>query len=244
MSEIAGVGLGLRREFAAALLAGAGGGGDGPDWPEWIEVTPENWLRYGGARRRVLEEALARWPAVSHSVSLNIGGPDPLDGSLLQALRELCARTGAPYFSDHLCYSSLNGAPLHDLLPLPFSEEAIALVAARAREAEERVGVPLVLENATFYAHMPGGTMDEATFLCGAIAESGCGLLLDVNNVYVNCQNHGGDARAFIDRLPLERVRQLHVAGHTRMDGVIIDTHIGPVIDPVWELYRYTLRRA
>jgi uncharacterized protein (UPF0276 family) len=112
------------------------------------------------------------------------------------------------------------------------------------RDAETRVGAPLLLENATFYAHMPGCTMDEGAFLRAVCEASGCGLLLDVNNVYVNSQNHGFDARAFLDAVPLERVRQLHVAGHTLMDGVIIDTHIGPVIDEVWALYRHVLARA
>lgn len=234
---IAGVGLGLRRAFARDLLGSA-------RTVDWIEVTPENWLRFGGARRRLLEECLERWPAVSHSVSLSVGGPDPLDDSLLQALAALCRRTSAPFFSDHLCYSGVNGAPLHELLPLPFSEEAAAHVAQRARIAQDRVGVPLVLENATFYAHMPGGTMDEGAFLRAVIDQSGCDLLLDVNNVYVNCKNHGGDPYAFIDAVPLERVRQLHVAGHTVKQSVIIDTHIGPVIDEVWALYRHTLQRA
>jgi hypothetical protein len=145
----------------------------------------------------------------------------------------------------------VNGAPLHDLLPLPFSEEAALHVAARAREVQARVGGELLLENATFYAHMPGGTMSEADFLCAILEEGKCGLLLDVNNVYVNAMNHGprgadplAIARAFIDRMPTEKVRQLHVAGHTRVGETVIDTHIGPVIDPVWELYRHALKRA
>jgi uncharacterized protein len=234
---IGGIGVGLRRPFAADLLRST-------RRVDFLEITPENWVAYGGARRRLLDECLERWPAVPHSVSLSIGGPDPLDGAFLRAVRQLAQRSEAPFFSDHVCYSTALGRQLHDLLPLPFTEEAVAHVAARAQEAQERVGLPLVLENATFYAHMPGGTMDEADFLRAILEHAGCGLLLDVNNVYVNAKNHGFDPRAFIDRLPLDRVRQLHMAGHTVKGDVIIDTHIGPVIEDVWSLFRYTLARA
>jgi uncharacterized protein (UPF0276 family) len=138
----------------------------------------------------------------------------------------------------------VNGTQLHDLLPLPFNEEAVEHTVRRMRVAQECVEAPLVLENATFYAVMPGSTMDEADFLRAVLEMSGGDLLLDVNNVYVNGLNHSFDPKSFIDRMPLDRVRELHLAGHTPIDGVVIDTHIGPIIDPVWELYRYTLRRA
>jgi uncharacterized protein (UPF0276 family) len=235
--RVEGIGLGLRRSFASDLLVSR-------RTVDWLEITPENWTYFGGARRKLLDACAERWPILSHSVSLSIGGPDPLDAGLLDGIRQLHRTTGAPFWSDHVCYSSVQGTQLHDLLPLPFCEEAITHTAKRVQEAQERVGSPLVLENATFYAHMPGCTMDEATFLNAVIEESRCDLLLDVNNVYVNSINHGFDARAFIDRMPLNRVRELHLAGHTRNDDVIIDTHIGPIIDPVWDLYRYTLRRA
>ncbi|MFO0578435.1 MAG: DUF692 domain-containing protein [Polyangia bacterium] len=234
---LAGIGIGLRRPFAKELLATE-------RRVDFLEITPENWVCFGGKRRRLLSECLERWPAISHSVSLNIGGLDPLDGELLDRTAALCEELDAPFFSDHLCYSSVRGQPVHDLLPLPFTTEAIEHVAARVKECERRVGRPLVLENATFYSHMPGAEMDEAEFLRRTLAAADCGLLLDVNNVYVNSRNHGFDARAFIDSMPLERVRQLHLAGHTHQDGVIIDTHIGPIIDAVWELYEHTLRRA
>lgn len=181
---------------------------------------------------------------VPHSVSLNIGGLDPLDGELLDGIAALCDDFASPFFSDHLVYSSVAGQPLHDLLPLPFTEEVVEHVARRVKQAESRVGRPLVLENATFYAHMPGCTMSEAAFLHAVCEAADCGLLLDVNNVYVNSQNHGFDPYRFIDKMPLERVRQLHLAGHTLVGDTIIDTHIGPIISPVWALYRYTLQRA
>lgn len=236
--RIEGIGLGLRRQFARELLASPFSAVD------WLEVTPENWMYFGGERKWLLDASAERWPLLSHSVSLSIGGPDPLDAGLLDGIRKLQRVTGAPFWTDHICYSSLQGTQLHDLLPLPFSEEAVTHTARRVREAQERVESPLVLENATFYAHMPGCTMDEADFLNAVVAASGCDLLLDVNNVYVNSINHRFDARSFIDRMPLDRVREIHLAGHTLIRDVIIDTHIGPIIDPVWDLYRYTLRRA
>lgn len=237
MSGIAGIGLGLRKPFAAALL-------ESGRKVDWLEVTPENWVFFGGRARRLLDACAERWPLVPHSVSLDVGGLGPLDPVFLDAVAGLVKRTGAPFWSDHLCYSSLHGRPLHDLLPLPFTQEAVEHAALRARQSQDRVGAPLVLENATYYSVMPGSVMDEAAFLTAAVEQSGCRLLLDVNNVYVNGQNHGFDPYAFIDRLPLAQVAQLHVAGHTHREELIIDTHIGPVPDPVWDLYRYTLRRA
>jgi uncharacterized protein (UPF0276 family) len=237
LSGIAGIGIGLRKPFAAALL-------ETEQQVDWLEVTPENWVFYGGKARRMLDACAERWPLVPHSVSLDVGGLGPLDPVFLDAIAGLVKRAGAPFWSDHLCYSSLDGRPLHDLLPLPFTPDAVENAAGRAKQAQDRVGAPLVLENATYYAVMPGSVMDEASFLRAALAESGCRMLLDVNNVYVNGKNHGFDPYAFIDRLPLGRVEQLHVAGHTQREELIIDTHIGPVPDPVWALYRHTLRRA
>lgn len=235
--EIAGIGVGLRLQYAAELAE--------TERPiDFIEIMPENWVCFGGKRRRHLDACAERFPCITHSVSLNIGGSDPLDGELLDATGELLQRVQAPFFSDHVCYSSVRGQPVSDLLPLPFTREVIDHTAARIIAARERVGRPLALENATFYSHMPGAEMDEADFLCQLLAAGDCGMLLDVNNVYVNSQNHGFDPRAFIDRMPLERVWQMHLAGHTKVDDTIIDTHIGPIIEPVWDLYRYTLRRA
>lgn len=235
--QISGIGVGLRLQYAAELAK--------TERPiDFIEIMPENWVCFGGKRRRHLDACAERFPSTTHSVSLNIGGGDPLDGELLDATAELLRRVEAPFFSDHVCYSSVRGQPVSDLLPLPFTREVIDHTAARIIEARDRVGGPLALENATFYSHMPGAEMDEASFLCQLLEAGDCGMLLDINNVYVNSQNHGFDPRAFIDRMPLSRVWQMHLAGHTRVDDTIIDTHIGPIIEPVWDLYRYTLRRA
>jgi len=238
---IAGIGVGLRRSFVKELATTR-------RRVDFVEITPENWVCFGGSRRRNLDACLERFPAVSHSVSLSIGGPDPLDPQFLEAIASLSERMAAPFWSDHICYSTVGGQPVHDLLPLPFTRETVEHTAGRVQQAQAFVGRPLVLENATFYAHMPVASdeqpMDEADFLCAVLAAADCGMLLDVNNVYVNSRNHGFDPYAFMDRMPLHRVRYVHLAGHTAQDDVIIDTHIGPIIDPVWDLYRYTLKAA
>lgn len=232
-----GIGIGVRTPFASELL-------ETKRRVDWLEVIPENWAFYGGKKRRLLHALAEKYTVVPHSVSLNVGGLDPLDAPFLDALATLVKETRAPLFSDHVCYASTHGRPLHELLPLPFTHEVVDLVGRRGREAAERVGAPLVLENATFYAHMPGGELDEASFLKACLEAADARLLLDVNNVYVNSKNHGFDARAFIDALPLERVSYLHLAGHTLQGEVIIDTHIGPIIDEVWALYRYVIAKC
>lgn len=232
-----GVGIGLRRELFDALPATAR--------PlDWVEIIPENFLTLGGRPRRVLRACAERWPVLPHGVGLNVGGPDPLDLEYVEALSALLAELDAPFFSDHLCYSRLGGIYLHDLLPLPFAEAAVEHVVPRVREVKARLGRPFLLENPSYYARMPGQTLDEAAFLRAVLEEADCGMLLDLNNVYVNAQNHGYDPYAFLDALPLERVGQIHLAGHTVKPEVIIDTHADRVCDPVWALYRYTLERT
>ena len=234
--QIAGIGVGLRREYAKELACTE-------RQIDFIEVMPENWVCFGGRRRQQLEACVERFPSVTHSVSLNIGGIDPLDGELLDATSALLKRLEAPFFTDHVCYSSVRGQPISDLLPLPFTREVIEHTAARIIAARERVGCPLALENATFYSHMPGAEMDEASFLCQLLAAGDCGMLLDVNNVYVNSVNHGFDARDYLRALPVARVRQLHLAGHSRQGGMLIDTHDAPVAEAVWQLYERAVAR-
>lgn len=236
-SRCLGVGVGLRHALFDATLATE-------RRLDWLEVISEGFLTQGGRARWVLEQARARWPIVPHGVSLDVGGLDPLDEGYLERLAELTQRVDAPFFSDHLCFSRHRGVYLHDLLPLPFSPEAAAHAAARIRAAAARVGRPFLLENPSYYAVMPGSTLDEASFLRRVLEEADCGLLLDVNNVWVNAHNHGYDPRAFIEALPLERVGQIHLAGHRREHAALIDDHGGPVPDPVWALYRFTLERT
>jgi uncharacterized protein (UPF0276 family) len=232
-----GAGIGLRREFYDTLpLTGR--------TLDWVEIIPENFLTFGGRAQHVLDACAERWKVLPHGVGLNIGGPDAMDEDYVTRLTALVKRLEAPFFSDHLCYSRLGGVYLHDLLPLPFNEEAVEHVVPRVREVMARVGKPFLLENPSYYARMPGGTLAEADFLRHVAEQADCGLLLDVNNVYVNAENHGYDPRAFLDALPLERVVQVHLAGHFRREDVIIDTHGDVVCDAVWDLYRYVLKRT
>lgn len=232
-----GVGVGLRREYADQLCATS-------RQIDWIECIPENYLTFGGKPRKWLHACRERWPIVSHGVALNLGGPDALDEDYVAALGKLANEISAPFVSDHISYSRLAGRYLHDLLPVPFCEEMVEHLAARSRHVAHRVGRPLVLENPSYYATMPGSTMSESAFLGAVLEQADAGFLLDVNNVYVNARNHGYDARSFIDSLPLDRVVQIHLAGHTEHADVVIDTHIGPTRPEVWDLYRYTVKRT
>ncbi|MEW5853085.1 MAG: DUF692 domain-containing protein [Myxococcota bacterium] len=234
--KVAGHGIGLRRPYYDEVLHTS-------RRVDWMEITPENWLRRGGERARQLAAAAERFALVPHSVSLSIGGPDPLEDSFLDEINALCKLTDPPFWSDHLCYSSAHGIHFHDLLPLPFTREAVRHTVQRIEQVKRRVDRPFLLENATFYAFMPGAEMDEATFMTEILEQADCGMLLDVNNVYVNSVNHGFDALRFIDALPLKRVAYVHMAGHTKKQDVIIDTHIGPIIEPVWQLYAEVMKR-
>lgn len=232
-----GAGIGLRREFFDTLPLTRREAG-------WLEIIPENFMTLGGRPRAVLERCRERWQLLPHGVALDIGGPDALNDEYLEGLAGLVREVRAPFFSDHLCYSRLEGRYLHDLLPLPFNEAVVEHVVPRVREVVRRVERPFLLENPSYYARMPGQTLEEAPFIRHVLEEANAGMLLDVNNVYVNAKNHGYDARAFIDALPHERVVQIHLAGHQVLPDVIIDTHGGAVCDEVWELYRYTLSRT
>lgn len=227
-----GSGIGLRREHFDVLPTTN-------RRVDWLEVIPENFITLGGRPRHVLASCAERWTCVPHGVGLNVGGADPLDDDYLSGLRALVHELRAPWFSDHLCYSRLGGVYLHDLLPLPFSAAAVEHVVPRVRQVMDFIERPFLLENPTYYAVMPGQELSEAEFLSTVLEEADCGLLLDVNNVHVNARNHGYDPYAFIDALPLERVVQVHLAGHTRRDGVLIDTHGAPVDEEVWRLYRH-----
>lgn len=224
-----GAGLGLRREMMAAVLAAPANAVD------FWEIAPENWLALGGKFSRQLAQVCERSPLICHGLSLSIGGPDPLDIDLLQALRRFMREHGISVYSEHLSYCAADGH-LYDLLPIPFTAAAVDHVVARISQVQELLGQPLILENSSYYL-APGAQMSELEFICSVQARSGCQLLLDVNNAYVNGLNHGYDPLSFIAGLPTAAIRYLHVAGHYReADGLIVDTHGAAVIDPVWQL--------
>lgn len=231
-----GAGLGLRRALLGPLLCMDQGAVD------FMEAAPENWIGVGGRFGRQFRELAERFPIVLHGLSLDIGGPDPVDTDLVHSVKTFMAETGAPFYSEHLTYCAAQGH-LYDLLPIPFTEEAVHYVAARIRQVQDIIGQPLVLENASYYAQAYSD-MTEAQFIGAVLAESDCELLLDVNNIYVNSINHGYDPVEFLDALPLERTRYIHVAGHyDEADDLKVDTHGADVIDPVWALLAQAYQR-
>jgi len=231
-----GFGLGLRPAHYAAFL-------EAPRRVDWLEVISENYLVPGGKPLRMLEAMRARYPIVLHGVSMSIGAARGLDARYLRALAALAARVQPLWISDHLCWTGVHGRQLHDLLPLPYSEEALRIVARNLRQAQDALGRRLVLENVSSYAEYRASTMTEWEFLAALAEEADCLLLLDVNNVYVSSVNHGYDAARFIDAMPVGRVQQIHLAGHTDHGTHIVDTHDQPIADPVWTLYRRACER-
>lgn len=232
-----GIGLGLRRELARDTFANSAS-------IDWLELVPENYMNLGGKIRSRLEQAADKFPLVTHGVNLSIGSTDDLSEEYLSALRKLLDQIDAPWWSDHLCFASIDQAYMHDLLPLPLSVEAMKHVVKRARLAQHAVGRPMLLENISYYMEMPGSQMEEVDFLADVLEKADVGLLLDVNNVYVNSVNHNFDPYRYIDRLPLERVVQIHVAGHGHGDELLIDTHGAAIIEPVFELLEHVLKRT
>jgi uncharacterized protein len=231
-----GHGIGLRPKHYPQLW-------DGTARVDWFEAISENYMVAGGRPLAALERARALAPVVLHGVSLSLGSTDPLDEAYLAALRALITRWEPAWVSDHLCWSSVGGHYAHDLLPLPYTEEALAHVVRRVVAVQERLGRQILVENVSSYLTYAHSTLSEWEFL-GAVAErADCGLLLDVNNVYVSAANHGFDAGAYLAGLPAERVGQIHLAGHTDLGAYLFDTHDGPVIEPVWALYRQAVRR-
>jgi uncharacterized protein len=211
---------------------------------DFFEIISENFMVDGGKPLFHLERVLESYRVVQHGVSLGIGGPEPLDRDYLARLKQLVRRVSPPWLSDHFCWCGAGGAHLHDLLPLPHTWEVVELVAERARTLQDYLEVPIALENTSSYMAFTSSQMTEWQFISEVAERADIGLLLDVNNVYVSAYNHGFDARAFIDGVPHERVLQIHLAGHTNLGKVIIDTHRGHVIDEVWDLYRATIART
>ena len=236
--RVEGVGIGLRHDLAQELLRTA------PAEVRWLEIHPENDVRRGGRFEQNLEQAGERWPIVPHGLSLGFGNVDPYDPAYVGQLKALLDRTGAGWYSDHLCFAVVDGTFLHDLLPIPFREDAVLHVAGRVRELADRLERPVAVENVSYYADPAAPRMREWDFVGEVLERADCKLLLDVNNVYVNSRNHSFDPRRYIDAMPRERVVQIHVAGHlTRKDGLIIDTHGEPICEGVYDLLGYTLER-
>ena len=231
-----GHGIGLRREHYAAVLAGEAA-------CDWFEAISENYMAVGGRARRILRAVRERYPVTLHGVSLGIGGTDPLDEGYLDALGALAAEVEPAWVSDHLCWTGVGGRTSHDLLPLPYTEESLANVVSRVAHVQERLGRVLVLENVSSYVRYRVSTMAEAEFVAEVARRSGCGLLLDVNNVFVSATNHGFDARAYLEAIPRESVWQFHLAGPSEAGALLVDTHDHPVRPEVWELYREAVRR-
>ncbi len=242
--SITGVGVGLRWDFLDELAARIAAG-DAPELP-FFEVTPENHMRRGGHVVAMLDRVRQRYPFISHGLSLSVGSLDPLDSDFLTQLDRFLSRYEAPFHSDHLCFCGIDGKKIPDLLPLPLTRAAARHAAARVREAQDRLKRPFAIENISYYLTPGAPEMAETDFLRGVLEEADCGLLLDVNNVYVNSRNFAFDAWSFIDALPLERVIEIHIAGHVHAPerGILIDTHGAGVIEPVHDLLRRTVART
>ncbi|HWP94123.1 MAG TPA: DUF692 domain-containing protein [Gammaproteobacteria bacterium] len=224
-----GAGLGLRRELLRELEASP------PDQVSFMEVAPENWLGMGGKLGRRFRRFTERYPFVCHGLSLSLGGPAPLDEEFLVRVRAFLDEHGVRCYSEHLSYCGDDGH-LYDLMPIPFTEEAVDYVAARIRRAQDILGRRIAIENVSYYA-APGRELDELTFIREVLERADCDLLLDVNNVYVNSINHRYDPVAFLKGLPRERVAYFHIAGHyVEAEDLRVDTHGSDVIDPVWQL--------
>jgi len=212
----------------------------------WLEVHSENYFGNGGAPLHYLEQARNHYPVSLHGVGLSLGSTDTLNTKHLESLKSLVDRFDPLFVSDHLCWSSVDGIYLNDLLPLPYTEEALKHFSERVLQVQDYLGRELLVENPSSYLQYKHSTIDEAEFLAEVVARSGCGLLLDVNNVFVSAKNHGFDPRAYIDRMPAESVREYHLAGHSVRQlpegAVYIDTHDAPVAEAVWSLYEYTVQ--
>jgi uncharacterized protein len=230
MKTLAGFGLGLRTPHYEAILAE-------PHAIDWLEVITENYLVPGGKPLDYLERIRERFPMVMHGVSLSIGSTDPIDFDYLAAVKALAARIEPHWISDHLCWTGIEGRNVHDLLPLPYTEEALALVVARVGQVQDALGRQILLENVSSYLTFHASEMSEWEFLREVAQRADCAVLLDINNIHVSSINHGFDPLAYLKAIPKERVRQFHLAGHSDLGGHLIDTHDHPIVQPVWDLY-------
>jgi uncharacterized protein (UPF0276 family) len=237
--SIHGIGLGLRYDLASELLE------QNPAAASWLEIHPENYVNRGGRYEEMLDFARKEWPIVTHGLSTCLGSPDPFDAGYLAELRGFLSDLEIPWHSEHLCLGTVGDRFFHDLLPLPFTDEAAEIASRRLMEVRDAIDRPLALENASYYAPQCADGLEEADFIVEVLERADAKLLLDVNNVYVNSRNFDFDPQAYIDKIPSDRVVQIHVAGHfVRDDGLRIDTHGESVPDDVYALLDYTLRKV
>ena len=231
------VGIGFRKDFADQFLNST------TLHPDFIEVSPENWIGVGGYWKKMLYKALDKYPLFTHGLSLSLGSPDELDLPFLKKTKQFLKDTGARLFSEHLSYAKCDNAHLYDLLPMPFTEEAIRHVSQRIRQVQDVLGDRIAIEIVSYYTPV-APEMDEIEFVNGVLELADCRLLLDVNNVYVNSFNHHYDAKAFIDALPLDRIRYIHMAGHEQVEeDLILDTHGQPIANPVYDLFGHVISK-
>jgi uncharacterized protein len=233
------IGIGLRRAFVGELQRHLE---IHPSAIDFVELAPENWLHVGGSYGAGLAQIAQQVPIFAHGLSLSLGGTDPIDTQHVADIKAFIAKFQISIYSEHLSASASNGH-LYDLMPLPFDGESVQHLSRRIRQVQDQLGMRMAVENSSYYCAL-SNALSEIEFINAVLQEADCDLLLDVNNVYVNARNNGYDARQFIDQIPPERVRYLHVAGHHQESAdLIIDTHGADVIAPVWELLRYTQQR-
>src|SRR6266699_2969843 len=211
---------------------------------DWFEIISENFMIDGGRPLATLDRILERYRVVQHGVSMYFGSTDRLNREHLRRLKALVKRTNTPWISDHLCWGSVDGTYSHDLLPMPYTFEAAEITARKVRAARDFLEVPIAVENVSSYAEFHMSEMTEWEFLNEVVERADCGILLDVNNIYVSSQNHNFNPLTYINSVPADRVAQIHIAGHSKFEKFILDTHDHPVLDPVWKLYDRAIQRA
>src|SRR5438874_10544652 len=232
-----GVGIGLRVPHYNHIL-------EKKPIVDWFEIISENYMIDGGRPLHILDQILDKYQVIQHGVSTYFGSAEPLNREHLKKLKNLVRRTKTPWLSDHLCWGSVDGTYSHDLLPMPYTFEAAKITAQHVKEARDFLEVPICVENVSSYAEFHVSEMTEWEFLREVVERADCGILLDVNNIYVSSKNHGFDPNIYLDAVPHERVAQIHIAGHTKFEKYILDTHDHPVLDPVWRLYERAIRRT
>jgi uncharacterized protein (UPF0276 family) len=232
-----GVGIGLRVPHYRHIL-------EKKPVVDWFEIISENYMVDAGRPLTLLDSILDQYRVVQHGVSMYFGSAEPLSREHLRRLKTLVRRTNTPWLSDHLCWGSVDGTYTHDLLPMPYTFEAARVTAEKIRQAQDFLEIPIAVENVSSYAEFHVSQMTEWQFLNEVVEQADCGILLDVNNIYVSSQNHGFDPHLYVNSVPAERVAQIHIAGHSKFERYILDTHDHPVLDPVWDLYARAIERC